>query len=77
MSDNCLPLNSDVLGYGDYDLVFLWNLLFMLGDSLNVLRSDEQISFYFESLKNRVIELCDFPCGSRNSDMRVVFLDVD
>lgn len=77
MFENALPSNSEILGYRDFEYVFLWNLLFMLGDSINLLHMDDKLSFHYEGLKNRAIELCDFPCGSRNSDMKVVCLDVD
>lgn len=77
MYENALPKKSVILGYRDYEYVFLWNLLFMLGDSINLLHSDDKLSFYYEGLLNRAVELCDFPSGSRNSDMKVVCLDVD
>lgn len=77
MFNNALPSNSVILGYRDYEYVFLWNLLFILGDSLYVIHSDEKLSFHFEALKNRAVELCDFPCCSRNSDLFVACLDVD
>lgn len=39
--ENGLPNNSVIIGYRNFEFVFLDSLLMMMDDSLSVLRSDE------------------------------------
>ncbi len=77
MFENSIPDNAVVLGYSNFEFVFLHDLLMMIEDSLNVLRSDDELYSIFLALRNRVSVLCDFPESSRNFSYEVVCLDVD
>lgn len=75
--ENGLPNNSVIIGYRNFEFVFLDSLLMMMDDSLSVLRSDEELHNAFVALRERVNSLCDFPEPTRNLACECVVLDVD
>lgn len=77
MYENGLPENAEILGYRNYEYVLLFHLLMFLEGSMTLINNDDELSRIYSDLKSRVIELCDFPVGSRNWGFAVACLDVD